>query len=419
MAFPLVLTSCNASNIPVVGKFFGKKTNEATPISLVVWGLWNSESIYAPAFSSYKEAHPNVTIAYQDQSIIPSVDYKERVFTRAFEGASKPDVVLVHVSWLPRLVGTDALIPMSGDTLSAQDLSDGYYSVVMDTSVSGGKIYSLPSSYDGLVLIYNKKHFDDAGVLNPPEDWEEFRRIALQLTIRNEAGEKLRSGAAIGSADNNDHFSDILGLMWSQAGVVYPADLDSNQASDALTFYTNFVKEDRVWNNSDTEALLAFASGDASMVIAPSWRLYELLQVMEDASDVGVSAVPQAVPDSPASWASYWTWVVPKTSPNPEASWGLIKYLASEDAQMIIFSEEQKVRPFGSPYASVRLGSNLLTNNYLKPVVETAPYAKAFEVAGRAGNRKQVDALKKAVNAVLSGTSATDALATAKAEITN
>jgi ABC-type glycerol-3-phosphate transport system substrate-binding protein len=418
-AFPLLLTSCNIANVPLLGKIFGKKTSTTEQLSLVVWGLWNTESVYSPAFSAYKSKNPNVSITYQDQSIIPSVDYKERVFTRAFEGASKPDVVLVHVSWLSRLEAADALVPMPADLLSAQELNDNYYPVVKETAVSGGKVYSLPSFYDGLVLVYNKKHFDEAGITAPPVDWEEFRRIALQLTLRGPDGVKLRSGAAIGSADNIDHFSDTLGLMWAQAGVKYPDELDSTQASDALTFYTNFVKEDTVWSNNDTDAMLAFASGDASMVIVPSWRLHELLQVMEDASDVGVAAVPQAIPDSPATWASYWTWVVPKTSPNPEASWQLIKYLSSEDAQMIIFSEEQKVRPFGTPYASIRLGSNLLTNNYLKPVVESAPYAKTSEIAGRAGNRKQVDALKKAVNAVLTGSSAQDALAVAKSEITN
>jgi len=276
--------------------------------------------------------------------------------------------------------------------------------------------------YDGLVLVYNRKHFEAAGIVKPPVDWEEFRRDAINLTVKTAAtegssGALVRAGAAMGLADNVDHFGDVLGLMFVQAGVTIPGQLDSDQAKDALTFYTNFAKEDGVWDASMPESLLAFASGKVSMVLVPTWRLYELLANMSDTSSIGVAAAPQALPDTPASWATYWSWVVPKGCAHPDVSWDVLKFIVDPAQQAGIYSEASKLRPFGSIYSNVTLAQGLSTNGYLKPAVETAPYAKTAEIAGRAGNRRQYEALQKAVNDVLAGKSSAEALSTAKAEI--
>ena len=125
----------------------------------------------------------------------------------------------------------------------------------------------------------------------------------------------------------------------------------------------------------------------------------------------------QALPSKPASWGSFWVHVVPKSSAHPEEAWKFIKYTAEKDPQLTLFNEASKVRSFGSPYARVDLGQEIQANPYIGPAVVTAPFAKSAEVAGRAGNRRQVEALKKAVNDVISGVTVDSALTTAKAEV--
>jgi ABC-type glycerol-3-phosphate transport system substrate-binding protein len=109
--------------------------------------------------------------------------------------------------------------------------------------------------------------------------------------------------------------------------------------------------------------------------------------------------------------------VVSKSSPNSDESWKLVKFLTDSEQQLALFSEVSKIRPFGSIYSNKALSQNLLTNGYLKPAIESAPYAKTAEIAGRSGNRRQCDALKKAVNEVISGKTSKEALITAKADI--
>lgn len=419
VALPLSLGGCNPKNLPLIGGLFGGGKNSSKNVTLTVWGLWNSEETMKPIFDGYVSQHPNVKIAYEERSVMPLVDYKERVFTRAAEG-TQPDVVMAHAGWLPRLISAGVLNPAPSGLFAADYVDSNFFPVVKNTGVKGKDIYSLPSSYDGLVLIYNKKHFEEAGITQPPADWEEFRRDAVALTRYQGDGARrdmVRGGAAIGLADNIDHFSDILGLMFVQASVKVPDGLDTTQAVDAVTFYTNFVKEDGVWNAQMPEAVLAFAAEKTSMILVPTWRVYELLNSMKDPSVIGVAQAPQASVTNPTSWATYWTWVVPKSSINSDESWSLIKYLVDSQTETAIFSKESEIRPFGSIYSNKGLASGLTTNTYLKPAIDTASNASTLEIAGRSGNRRQVDALKTAVNDIISGKPVKDTLVIAKATI--
>jgi len=419
VTLPVFLGGCSPKNLPLIGKFFGGGAPKE--VSLTVWGLWEADTTLQPLLQKYMEEHTNVKITYEDRSIMPLVDYKERVFTRAFEG-TKPDVVMAHASWIPRLVSGDGLWAVPSGVFDSNYVDSNFFPVVKEMGVTNGSLYSLPSTYDGLVLVYNKRHFEEKGITSPPVDWEEFRRDAISLSVveilEDEQRVLIKSGAAMGMANNIEHFSDILGLLFAQSGVKIPEELDSSQAQDAFSFYMNFIKEDGVWDASMPEAVLAFAEGKTSMIIVPTWRLYELLESdLIDPTSVGVAAVPQAVQENPVTWATYWTWVVPKSSPSPNESWDLIKFLVDEEQQASLFSEASKVRPFGSIYSSSILSQNLTTNSYLRPAIETAPYAKTAEIAARSGNNRQYTALQQAVNDALAGKSVAEALAIAKEAI--
>jgi ABC-type glycerol-3-phosphate transport system substrate-binding protein len=119
--------------------------------------------------------------------------------------------------------------------------------------------------------------------------------------------------------------------------------------------------------------------------------------------NIGVAPVPQALPDDPASWASFWVDVVPQSSKNPLAAWSYVSFLAQEDQQMLTFSEASNYRVFGPPYSLMSLRGELAENPYLAPALESAGFANTNELAGRAGNSRQVGAMKEAVNSVLGG----------------
>lgn len=417
LLIPLFLTACTLADIPVVGKYFGDKSGGGkitAPTTLNMWGLWETPDIMDVAFKSYQAQENLITINYEDRSVNKVDDYKNSVFTRLKQGEGEmPDIVLVHNSWVPFI--KDYLQPAPSDVITAQDYSSKFYPVATESAVLEGQVYGIPVHHDGLVLVYNKDHFDEIDQKSPPTAWEEFRRIALALTKREEGG-LVRAGAAIGAADNIDFFSDIVGLMIAQAGVSIPSGIDSKSAQDALSFYTLFLKSDGVWDTSLPEASKAFSAGKVSMIFVPTWNLLDIVKA-NPGMNIGVAPVPQAVAEKPVSWASFWMYVVPKSSSNSKAAWKFINYLSQDDQQLAIFNEASKYRPYGAPFASVSLASQAgqsASSQYVKPVINTASYAKSNFLSARSGNSAEVEALRTAVNAVISGQSAEEALKACK-----
>ena len=397
---PLFLTGCTIADLPIIGNLFSGKNISGAPVTLNMWGLWESPDVMKVLIEKYKVLHPNVTINYDDRSVVRPSQYKDTVVGRISQ-VGAPDVLLVHNSWVSQL--KDSLSPMPTKLMTAQTYTSTFYPVTSQSAVIGGTIYAAPAHYDGLVLVYNKAHFKEINQNTPPTAWEEFKGLAKLLTIRNDKGDIQRAGAAIGSADNIDFFADILGLMFAQANVTVPSDLTSKPAQDALTFYTNFVNQDKVWSSAFPESLTAFAQGKVSMVFVPTWDLLDLVKNVPTL-DIGVAPVPQAFPTNPTSWASFWMYAVPKSSQNAAAAWDFINFLIQDDQELSLFSEAAKYRAYGAPFSSVALAVQAASgpaSKYIKPALDTAPFAKSSYLTGRSGNALQVDALKTAVNVMV------------------
>lgn len=405
LIIPLFLTACTLSDIPVVGKYFGggsgNNQKQGVPVSLNMWGLWETPDIMDVLIKSYQAQESLVSVNYEDRSISKPSEYKDSIFTRLKQGGL-PDIIMIHNSWVPFI--KDYLEPAPSDVLAVADYSQRFYPVAVDSSVIDGKVYAVPAHYDGLVLVYNKDHFDEIDQVSPPTAWEEFRRVALALTVRSDEEGLVRAGAAIGAANNIDFFSDIVGLMFAQAGVSVPSGIDSNSARDALKFYTLFLQSDGVWSESFPEASKAFSAGKVSMIFVPTWNLLDIVRA-NPGMNIGVAPVPQAVAERPVSWGSFWMYAVPKSSSNSKAAWKFINYLSQDDQQLALFNESSKYRPYGAPFSSVNLASQAgqsASSQYIKPVLNTAPFAKSSIFAGRSGNNAEVEALRTAVNTVLS-----------------
>jgi multiple sugar transport system substrate-binding protein len=416
LIIPFGLTACTLADVPVIGGLFGGSSKN-TPVTISMWGLWESPEVMSSMAEKYRTEHPNVTINYDDRSVLTPEDYKERVFSR-LGTESNLDVLLVHNTWVKGL--STLLSPLPTTVMDATEYKDKFYPVAEESATVDGNIYAVPAFYDGLVLVYNKDHFKEIDQLEPPTSWEEFRKLAIELTVKGADSKIVRAGAAIGTANNIDFFSDILGLLLAQTGAKIPDDMDSRAAQDALLFYTDFVKEYGVWDNSFPEASTSFAEEKVSMIIVPSWNLLDILNARPDLN-IGVAPVPQALESNPVSWGSFWMYVVPANSTNKAAAWEYIKYLTQQDQQLAAYNNATQFRQYGAPFSLASLASQVTSNPYIGPVLQSAPFAKSGIIAGRSGNVVQVSALKDAVNAVLesknNSVSAATVLKTAKSTI--
>lgn len=391
----------------------------AKQIELTYWGLFEPEEVFAPLIEEYQKENPNIKINYEQRAYSTLAQHKETLLTRLREGTG-PDIFRIHNTWIPQFAAE--LSPLPSSVISSSEFANTFYPSAQNLLSYQNQLYAIPLMYDGLMLFYNRKHFEEAGVNRPPADWEEFREVAVRLTRTDEETKRItQAGAAMGTASNVAHFSDILGLMLAQSRIDFPRDLTSSSARDALIFYTNFSTKDKVWEPSLPYSIQAFAQGKVAMIFAPSWRTFEI-QALNPGLDFAVASVPQIPPlpkEGPTTinWASFWAEGVNLDSKNSEGAWKFLKFLSEPENMRRLYSEEAKLREFGEPYSRKDLGSVLLTNDYLAPLIDGAPTSTSFIIADASGNDVYVEAVAEAINSVLQGKDVDQALETLKTTI--
>lgn len=334
-------------------------------VELTYWGLWEPDEVVDGIISDFETANPGVKINYIKQS---HKDYRERLQT-ALNTATGPDIFRFHASWTPMLKTN--LAPVPSNVISPKDFKDNYYPIVTDQLVVEGQYVGVPLMYDGLALYYNEDILESANEV-APSTWAELRVLATKLTVRSANGIQ-RAGLAIGNATNVDHFSDILAILMMQNGADF-ANPNSQETIDALTFYTNFVMKDEVWDNKFPSSTVAFARGDVAMMFAPSWRAHEIKAQNPDLK-FKTMTLPQ-LSDERIAWGSYWAEGVSSNSKNKEMAAKFLGFLSSDENLMKLYSKASEIRAFGEIYPKASMAEKLVDDEIVSTYLDDAVYAK-------------------------------------------
>jgi ABC-type glycerol-3-phosphate transport system substrate-binding protein len=278
--------------------------------------------------------------------------------------------------------------------------------------IKNGAIYGIPLEVDTLALFINKKMFDDAKA-QVPTTWDGFITVARSLTKKDPTGKILVSGGALGTYSNITHASDILSLLLVQNGVDLASMTPASNASDALTFYTSFAKdEENVWDTTLDPSLLAFEREKLAMYIGYSWDIFAMKAASPDLN-FAVYPVPH-LPGRNTTIASYWVEGVSSKTAHPKEAMQFIHFLSQKDTQTKLYTTEAKTRSFGEPYAQVDLASLLKSNNLVYPFVLQAANASSTYFSSDTQDTGITTYMNQyvenAVNSVLKDTSADSAV---------
>lgn len=389
---------------PSISLFNKSKTQG--PITLTLWGLWEDENLIKPLIAEYQKQHPNLTIRYERES---SINYRTRVQTQIREGVG-PDVFMIHNSWLPMFQADLSSAPP--DVFSLSDYKNMFYPVTVDSFVKGNQIYGAPMEIDGLALFYNEDMLNAVGG-KPPKNWQEFIDSATKMTVRDTSGIQT-AGAALGTAGNVDHWSDILGFLLMQQPSVDLNNLATPQVAEVLRFYTSFVTDPRrkTWDVNLPKSTDMFAQGRLGFYFAPSWRAHEL-RIANPNLKFKVTPVPQ-LSGRNVAWATFWGEVVSAKSKNISEAWKFVKYLSSAEAEKLAYQEAAKVRLFGEPYSLVGLSAELAQDPIVGAFVIQGPSYKFWYLSSNTFdsgiNDEMIKYFEDGINATLAGTNPQTAL---------
>ncbi len=392
-----------------------QKSGAAGPVELTYWGLWEEENLIKPLILQFESQNPNIKVNYVRQS---SINYKSRVQTQVREGTG-PDVFRIHNSWIPMFEAD--LYPAPSDIFTLDEFGKTFYPVAKDSLVKNSQILAAPMEIDGLALYYNEDILQGVGG-QAPKSWQEFINTAVKMTVRDQSGQIQTAGAALGTAGNVDHFSDILGLLILQQPGATLENPASPQVAEILRFYTGFVTDPRkkTWDVNLPKSTDMFASGRLGFYFAPSWRAHEL-RVTNPNLKFKITPVPQLTASKPVAWASFWVEGVAKTSKHPKEAWQFVKFLTSSEAEKLFYQEASKIRLFGEPYSRVDLAGELVNDPIAGAFVSQGPYYKSWYLSSNTMdggiNDETIKYFEDAINSTLAGGDPQGALQTVQSGV--
>jgi multiple sugar transport system substrate-binding protein len=263
---------------------------------------------------------------------------------------------------------------------SASEFDTAFFPIAKKDVYISGQYYGVPLEFDALALYVNEDILAENPDLKVPTTWDNLRQTAFKLTQRDARGQVTRGGVALGTTNNVDHFSDILGLMILQNGGD-PGKGNAESVISALKFYSLFSKQDRSWSEDLPSSTLAFANGKVAMMLAPSWRALDVKQINQRLN-FRLYPVPQ-LPGTNITWATYWIEGVAKKSQKQAAAWEFLKYLSSPETLTKMYQLAGQNRLFGEPYPRQEMAVKLQQDPFVGAIMTQALASRSWPLAAR------------------------------------
>ncbi|RJQ30738.1 extracellular solute-binding protein [Candidatus Parcubacteria bacterium] len=256
----------------------GGKSKNA--VQLNFWGTLPAGGMNKTVSEFNKENNREIRLTYSEKS---PASYLSDV-TEALASGSGPDFWILSQDIV--LKSRNKVHPISFENYPERTFLDNFADISellideKNRAVSG-----IPFLIDPIVLFWNKDMFSSAGLSQPPEDWEEFAEVAETLTEKNDIGNIVQSGSALGEFNNIPDAKEILSMLLLQAGnkvikedargnlkvvLAEEGSSGSKPAIDSFKFYGDFSNPNKTvysWNKALMKADSMFAKGTLAMYL--------------------------------------------------------------------------------------------------------------------------------------------------------
>jgi multiple sugar transport system substrate-binding protein len=290
-------------------------------------------------YREFEAKNPGVKIRLE--SVPGSQEYVSKMLL-SFIAGTEPDVLTLDASSAAVFIDNGVLLNLA--PLAARDKTfsfDDYFPNVVNIARRGDKLYAVPSDFTPIVMYYNKRLFDEAGVPYPKPGWnyDDFLQTAKRLTRKNQYGFKFANWMPGWITWIWNAGGDVL----TPKGTSAKGALDSQATKSALAYIRDLVEVHRVAPSLSQTAGLGvdlFTNGQAAMEISGHWALVGYSAAPKDAKgkpllrlvDVGVVELPTQLKRSVTVMYEAG-FAVGKNCKRPDVAWKFIKYMTSADVQ--------------------------------------------------------------------------------------
>jgi arabinogalactan oligomer/maltooligosaccharide transport system substrate-binding protein len=249
---------------------------------------------------------------------------------------------------------------------------DQFLPGMLDAMTYKGTVYGLPLNYKSITLIYNK-----ALIKTPPRTSTDLVKIAKQLTQADSG----RYGLAYWYTNFYFHSA----LMNAFGGRVFDANgkmvINSKQNLAAIKQMMKWYKKDRILPPEPSEALVAslFNEGKAAMVFNGPWFIGEISPKI----DFGLALLPvidEAGKKPMRPWLTIEGAYVAAASKHKELAYDFAKFLASEEAGLVLALEGRQLHTNKHIYADKRVSGDRILKAFHEQLANAEPMPNRAEM---------------------------------------
>ncbi len=409
-------------------------TDDARPVALNFWGVYDDVSLFQPIIDSYEATHPGVTVNYTQKE----ASLYEFASLNLLASQDGPDIWLIPQDWLPKHHDKLAIVPEG--LLASQDavptkkrlfakkikpspnvtlFNERYTTVTQTENIVKGAVYTLPIAADTLGLFANTSLLQQKSIPRLPQTWDDT--IAASNKLRERNGVNLtKPGLAIGSSTNVSRADEILATLLLQNHTPM-TDSQKTEARynetiskatgeafqpglAALDFYTSFAspsKENYAWTKDQSQDFELFMAGKLPLLIDYSYRIRDITET-NPTFPLATGIMPQIRDTSdPITLASPLVVGVPSVSKHPVEAWNFIQFLTNKDNNL------RYALASGRPPARRDLLQSSSFSPFLAPFLAQIDTPKGTPAVASLWYRNDIKASKtvfhQAIDATLSG----------------
>ena len=259
-------------------------------IQISLWGQLPESQINRVLSNVNKENKP-YNINYAE---IPSYSYEETVVDALASGKG-PDFWIISQDMILKNKDRISVIPFL--VYPERNFRDDFVDISsLLIEPKGEGLTGIPFLADPLIMYWNKDLFSSAGISQAPKDWNDLAEAVAIFTQKNEAGNIVQTGTALGEMNNIKNGKDILSMLIIQSGnpimkvdnvnnlKIVLGDDDSvgnNPAASSVNFFNSFSDPNKgvySWNKALPEAGDMFAKGSLAMYFGYASELPDIIE---------------------------------------------------------------------------------------------------------------------------------------------
>ncbi len=317
-------------------------SGEQVELRLTFWGNLEEMPAWNDGINQFSEKHPDIKVSWENT---PWGQFWTKLQTQ-MAGGMAPDVTGMVTMYSQQYIRQGSLMPLDDWFTREPDVQvDDFWPAMMKAYQWKGKNYALPYDASTMLIFYNKKHFDEAGVPHPTGEWtwDEFLAANQKLTKPGQWGFQLPNWDW-----NIDAWLSTNGARFISEDTTKCL-LDTPQAIETVQFLADLRNKYKVAPTlGDQGDIPLFETGKLAM----TWGNPEFVQVIKtrvgpprknDKFAWDVALIPKKTMNGNALAGG--SFAISKDAKHPEQAWTFIKFYTSPQLLKTMVGEPSRGIP--------------------------------------------------------------------------